>query len=212
MSRAGKFLRGAWRAIAALSLMATVVACGEKVPPLPQIGAGDAILAFGDSLTYGTGAAEPESYPVVLGQLIGRTVVRDGVPGEVTAQGLARLEGSLEEHRPRLVIVCLGGNDMLRKVPDAEIAGNLRRIVQKIRGTGAAVMLVGVPRPQLLGAPPEFYDEVAREFGIPYERAALKDILYDRELKSDPIHPNAKGYRKLAEAIAALLKKSGAVQ
>jgi acyl-CoA thioesterase I len=200
------------RALVALWVAALLVACGDKVPPLPPVAAGESILAFGDSLTWGTGAAETDSYPVVLGKLVGRTVVRDGVPGEATAEGLARLEGSLDEHRPKLVIVCLGGNDMLRQVPDAEIAANLRRIVQRVRGSGAAVVLVGVPRPQLLGAPPEFYAAIASEFGIPYERAALKDILYDRALKSDPIHPNAKGYRKLAEAIAALLKKAGAVQ
>jgi lysophospholipase L1-like esterase len=212
MSYAGKFFTVAWRALAAAIVAAALAACGEKVPPLAAVGAGETILAFGDSLTYGTGAAEPESYPVVLAQITGRTVVRDGVPGEVTAQGLARIDASLEEHRPKLVILCLGGNDMLRKVPDAEIVSNLRQMVQKIRGSGAAVVLVGVPRPQLLGAPPEFYGEIAQAAGIPYERRALKEILYDRELKSDPIHPNAKGYRKLAEAIAALLKKSGAVQ
>lgn len=200
------------RVLVALWVAVLLVACGDRIPPLPPVAAGEAILAFGDSLTWGTGAAENESYPAVLSTLIGRTVVRDGVPGEVTAEGLARLEGSLDEHRPKLVIVCLGGNDMLRQVPDAEIAANLRRIVQRVRESGAAVVLVGVPRPQLLGAPPGFYDAIASEFGIPYERAALKDILYDRALKSDPIHPNAQGYRKLAEAIAALLKKAGAVR
>ena len=210
MSVARKCRAVAWTGWFALLALA-FAGCGEKVPPLPSVGAGETILAFGDSLTFGTGAAENESYPAVLGRLIGRVVVRDGVPGEVTAQGLARIDASLGEHRPKLVILCLGGNDLLRKVPDAQIALDLRRVVQKVRGAGAAVVLVGVPRPQLLGAPPEFYGEIAREFGIPYERRALKEILYDRDLKSDPIHPNAKGYRKLAEAIAALLKKAGAV-
>ncbi len=208
MSLARKFAAAASFAWLGILLLA---ACGEKVPTLPAVGTAETILAFGDSLTYGTGAAENESYPAVLGQLIGRTVVRDGVPGEVTAQGLERIDAALEEHRPKLVILCLGGNDLLRQVPDAQIAGNLRRMVQKIRASGAAVVLVGVPRPQLLGAPPEFYAEIARESGIPYERRALKEILYDRDLKSDPIHPNARGYRRLAEAIAELLKKAGAV-
>ncbi|MGH8617473.1 MAG: arylesterase [Burkholderiales bacterium] len=168
------------------------------------------MLAFGDSLTYGTGAAEHESYPVVLQQLIGRTVVRSGVPGEVSAQGLERLEAVLDEVKPRIVIVCLGGNDLLRKIPDAQIAANLRGILRAVKAKGASAVLVGVPRPQLLSAAPEFYAGIAKEFDVPYEGVAVKDVLYNARLKSDPIHPNAAGYRQMAENIAKLLKQAGA--
>ena len=57
----------------------------------------------------------------------------------------------------------------------------------------------------------EFYAELAREFGVPYEGKIVTSVLYSAELKSDPIHPNALGYRKMAEAIAALLRTSGAL-
>ena len=117
-----------------VGLALTAAACGEKAPKLPKLAATDVVVAFGDSLTYGTGADESESYPTVLGQLIGRTVVRAGVPGEVTAQGLARLPAVIDEHNPRLVIVCLGGNDMLRQVRDAEITRNLRSIIKTLQG------------------------------------------------------------------------------
>jgi lysophospholipase L1-like esterase len=169
------------------------------------------VVAFGDSLTFGTGAAEDESYPAVLSKLIGRTVIRAGVPGEVTAQGLARLPEVVSEHKPRLVIVCLGGNDMLRKVADAEIRRNLGAIVKALKERGIAVALVGVPRPALITSAPEFYAEVAKEFGIPYEGKVVTSVLYSNETKSDPIHPNAKGYRRMAEAIEELLRKAGAV-
>lgn len=195
----------------ALLLITVLVGCGEKVPRVPAVGPDDVIVAFGDSLTYGTGASENESYPAVLAQLIGRKVVRAGVPGEVTAQGLARLPEVLEEHRPSLVIVCLGGNDMLRKVGDPEIVQNLRAIVRALRERSVAVVLVGVPRPSLITSAPEFYAELGKEFGIPYEGRIVTDVLYQRGLKSDPIHPNALGYRKMAEAIADLLRKAGAV-
>jgi lysophospholipase L1-like esterase len=202
--------RHGWIAALLLATIATA-GCGHKGPRLAPVGANDTIVAFGDSLTYGTGAAENESYPAVLAQLIGRKVVRAGVPGEVTAGSLARLPGVIDEHRPALVIVCLGGNDLLRRVDDAEIVTNLRQIIQTIKASGSSVVLVGVPRPALVTSAAVFYADLAKEFDIPYEGKIVTDVLYRRELKSDLIHPNAKGYRRMAEAIAELLKKAGAV-
>ena len=207
-------LIGDMRAIHLLApaLLAFALAgCPNNGVPLPKLGANDVIVAFGDSLTYGTGAAENESYPAVLAQLTGRQVVRAGVPGETSAQALQRLPEVLDEYKPRLVIVCLGGNDMLRKLNEAETMANLRAIVRRAKDSGAAVVLVGVPRPALLTSAPKFYAEIAQEFGIPYEGAVVTSVLYKPELKSDPIHPNAQGYRKIAEALAALLRKAGAV-
>ena len=195
----------------ALLLSAALLSCGEKVPRVAPVGPNEVIVAFGDSLTYGTGAAETESYPVVLGQLIGRKVVKAGVPGELTAQGLMRLPRVIEEHRPALMIVCLGGNDMLRRMDEAQVRKNLREIIGVIRAQGIAVVLVGVPKPALIASAPAFYDELAKEFGIPYEGKIVTDVMYQLELKADPIHPNAKGYRRMAEAIAELLKKAGAI-
>jgi lysophospholipase L1-like esterase len=196
--------------LAVLALALVVSGC-SRTPKLTQLDPADVIVAFGDSLTYGTGAAENESYPAVLAQLTGRQVVRSGVPGEVTAQALRRLPGVIAEYQPRLMIVCLGGNDMLGKVNDAEIRSNLRAIIGAIRERGIAVALIGVPRPALLASPPEFYGELAREFAIPYERGIVKDVLYSAGMKSDAIHPNAQGYRRIAEAIAELLHKAGAI-
>lgn len=195
----------------ALLIIAALAGCGERVPRIPAVAPNEVVVAFGDSLTYGTGAAESESYPAVLAQLIGRRVVRSGVPGEVTAQGLARLPQVIEEHRPALVIVCLGGNDMLRRVDEQQIRSNLRQIITTIRGRGISVVLVGVPRPALLTSAATFYGELAKEYGIPYEGKVLNDIMHQLDLKADTIHPNAKGYRRMAEAIAALLKQAGAV-
>lgn len=204
------FMRGIWLT-AFLLLLFMLAGCGSGSPQLPKLTAADVIVAFGDSLTHGTGAAEHESYPAVLSQLINRQVVRAGVPGEVTAQGLRRLPEVIEEHRPRLVIVCLGGNDMLRKVPLPEIKANLRATIKTLRDQSIAVVLVGVPQPALVTSAPEFYAELAKEFALPYEGKVVTSVLYSPELKSDPIHPNAKGYRRMAEALAELLRKSGAI-
>ena len=200
------------KGLALVIVLALVVAsCGQRVPRVAPVGPSDVIVAFGDSLTYGTGAAENESYPAVLAQLIQRNVVRAGVPGETTVGGLARLEGVIAEHRPALVIVCLGGNDMLRKLDEAQTRGNLREIIRTIKGRGIAVALVGVPKPALITSAPAFYAELAQEFDLPYEGKVVTDVLYRAEFKADPIHPNAKGYRRIAEAIAELLKKAGAI-
>ncbi len=210
LSRCGA-ARPASFVVASFLAAALLAGCGERVPRVAAVAPDEVIVAFGDSLTYGTGAAESESYPAVLAQLIGRKVVRAGVPGEVTAQGLARIEQVIEAYRPALVIVCLGGNDMLRKVDDAQVKKNLAEIIRAIRSRGIAVVLVGVPKPALITSAPAFYGELAREFEVPYEGKVVTDVMYQLELKADPIHPNAKGYRRMAEAIAELLKKAGAI-
>lgn len=199
------------RLLPVLLTAAWLAGCGDAVPPVTRLGTTDVVLAFGDSLTYGTGARAEESYPVVLEQLIGRTVVRAGVPGEQTAGGLQRLPGVLDEHRPKLVIVCLGGNDMLRKGSRQAIETNLREMLKTIKARGIDAMLVGVPEPGLITSAPEFYEKLAKEFGIPYEGKVVTSVLYKPELKSDPIHPNADGYRKMAEAITKLLRDAGAI-
>jgi lysophospholipase L1-like esterase len=197
--------------VTALALLLLVGGCGGKTPKISKLANTDVIVAFGDSLTYGTGAAEQESYPAVLTRLIGHDVVRAGVPGEVTAQGLQRLPEVIEEYRPRLMIVCLGGNDMLRRLSVAETRANLRAMISMMKDHGIAVVLIGVPQPALLSSAPEFYTELAQEFAIPYEGDVLKKVLYAAEMKSDAIHPNAKGYRRMAEAVAALLREAGAI-
>jgi acyl-CoA thioesterase I len=194
--------------IAALALLMS--GCGQqaKLPPL----ATDAVLlAFGDSLTYGTGASEDESYPSQLARVTGRRVVREGVPGEVSAAGLARLADSLEEHRPRLLLLCHGGNDFLRRMPKDQAAENVRAMIRLARSRGVEVLLIGTPEPGFSVAPPAFYGEIAKEFRIPYEGDVLGKILRDASLKADQVHPNAKGYRMMAERVADLLRKSGAL-
>ena len=185
-------------------------ACGQqaKLPPL----APDAVvLAFGDSLTYGTGANDEQSYPEQLARITGRRVVREGVPGEVSATGLARLPAVLDEHQPRLLILCHGGNDFLRRLPKAQAAENVRAMIRLAKDRGIEVLLIGTPEIGFTLTPPEFYAEIANQFGIPYEGDVLTKILRNGELKSDQIHPNAQGYRLMAERVADLLKKAGAI-
>lgn len=191
--------------------MTLVVACPLSVR-LPKLERDDVVVAFGDSITFGTGAAPQESYPVVLEKLIGRRVVNAGVPGEVTSGGLARLPKVLEREKPALVIICLGGNDLLRGMSKRQAADNIREMVRLTRKQNAAVVLIGVPALGLSVSPDPLYREIAEEMKLSLEENTLSEILSDNALKVDLIHPNAAGYRHLAEAIADHLKKSGAIE
>ena len=184
--------------------------CGQQAK-LPPLAADAVVLAFGDSLTYGTGASEAESYPAQLARLINRRVVREGVPGEVSAAGLARLPSALDEHRPALLLLCHGGNDFLQRQSKQAAAENLRGMIRLAKARGVQVLLIGTPEPGFTITPPEFYGEIAKEFRIPYEGSVLGKILRDPSLKSDQVHPNAQGYRLMAERVAELLRKSGAL-
>jgi acyl-CoA thioesterase-1 len=194
----------------AVALLLLGAACGDG-PRLTKLSGDAVVLAFGDSLTFGTGANEDESYPAQLEKLIGLRVVRAGVPGEVTAQALARLPGALDEHSPRLLLLCIGGNDFLRRTGNRQAEANVREMVKLATGRGIGVLLIGTPEPGLAPSPPAFYAAVAKEHRIPYEAGAITEVLRDASLKSDPVHPNARGYRLIAERIAATLKKSGAI-
>jgi acyl-CoA thioesterase-1 len=184
--------------------------CGER-PALERLAPDATILAFGDSLTFGTGAAEEESYPAQLEKLIQRRVVRAGVPGEVTAQALARLPAALDEHAPRLLLLCIGGNDFLRRLGNPQAEHNVRAMVKLARDRGVAVLLIGTPEPGFAVSPPAFYAAIAKEYRLPYEEGIIGEVLKDRSLKSDPIHPNARGYRAIAQRVAETLKQSGAL-
>jgi len=181
---------------------------GPQIPPLPAEGV---ILAYGDSITFGTGAGENESYPAQLEKIIGRKVINAGVPGEVSSAGLQRFAETVEREKPALVTLCHGGNDLLQKLDQKALADNMRGMLRIAREKRLPVVLVAVPSPDLSLTPPGLYAEVAGEFDIPIDTKSLPKILGTGSLKSDYIHPNAAGYRALAENVAKLLKKSGAI-
>src|SRR5262245_63533090 len=142
--------------LALLVAVLALAACGERTK-LARLPTDAVVLAYGDSLTYGTGAAEEESYPAQLERLIGRRVVRAAVPGEVTAQALTRLPEALDEHTPRLLLLCIGGNDFLRRLGNPQAEANIRAMVQLARSRGVDVVLSGVREPGLSPAPPPFF-------------------------------------------------------
>jgi acyl-CoA thioesterase I len=196
---------------ALLLTVALFAGCGGSKHKLEKLDASAVVLAFGDSLTFGTGASPAESYPEVLARAIGRKVVNAGVPGETSSQGLERLPEVLEEVKPKLLILCHGGNDFLRRLDDAKAAENVRAMIRLARAQGVAVVLLATPKPGLPPSIPAFYGEIAAELGVPFEEGVIRKVLFDASLKSDMVHPNGKGYSQIAAAVEKVLKKSGAL-
>ena len=199
-----------------LACGAALAGCGKRKPAaLQALPAGSVVLALGDSITHGTGAAPEAAYPAQLAQLTGWNVINGGVPGDTSAQALARLPALLAEHQPVLVIVSLGGNDFLRRLPEADTLANLRRTVAASRDAGAQVLLVAVPRPTVLAAvgaglsDHPLYDQLAAELSLPLHAGGWAQVLGDEKLKSDQIHANAAGYRVFAEGLVTSLRATG---
>ena len=199
--------------IAALLLLAIGLgACSDSKPQLPLLSADAVILAFGDSLTFGTGANSEHSYPAELARLTGLTVINAGIPGEVTAQGVRRLPALLDRYKPQLLLLCHGGNDLLRKTGTAVTRDNIEKMISAADQRNIPTLMIGVPQPALmfLEAAP-IYNEIAEQHGLVYEGEILPQVEADNKLKSDRIHPNAAGYRRMADAISELLRQSGAL-
>ncbi len=189
-----------------LGLLALLLLSGcERGDSLRQLRPNDIVLAFGDSLTEGVGVAAEFSYPAQLSRLIGRRVVNGGVSGELSEQGARRLPGLLDEVEPDLVIICHGGNDVLQKRDREQLKENLRRMYEAANQRDIDVVMIAVPQLGLLPADLELYESLAGELKIPLLKETLGDLLFDRSYKSDAVHLNARGYRKLAEAVAELL-------
>jgi len=201
------------RSLLALLALLLLVACGgKKEAPLPP---GTRVLALGDSLTAPHGVAPGEAWPALLAERTGWIVTNAGVSGDTTSGGLQRLPALLDEHNPQLVLVTLGGNDMLRRLPQGQTVTNLDRILALIKARGAKAVLLATPKPSIAGAvfnnlaPAEFYRPLAKDHHIPLIEDALADVLSDPRLKGDQLHPNAAGHALLSKNILEALRKIG---
>lgn len=168
---------------------------------------GSAVIAFGDSLTAGYGAAPGEDYPSRLATAVGMPVRNAGVSGDTTDAALARLDEDVLSHDPRVVIVGLGGNDFLRGTPITSTEANLRLIVRRIQRAGAMVVLLGYRFPSITASYEKMYERVAREEGCLLVPDLLDGILSNPSLKSDEIHPNGRGYQLIADRVAGPFRK-----
>lgn len=194
-------------AIFAFSIAAA--SCGNS--GLPELAPDATILAFGDSLTSGKGVSKSKAYPAVLATLTSLKVVNAGISGETTAEGLARLPTVLRRTRPDLMVLLEGGNDILHNQDPAIIKANLSNMINMAEQREIPVVLIGVPTKSLLGKTAGFYTELSKEHDVPLETDVIARLLKYPSMKSDALHFNEAGYSALAQAVADLLKKNGAI-
>lgn len=205
---------GHWRRWLWLALVVVTAGCGEG-PRYAPLAPGTVVLAFGDSVTRGIGAGRDEDFPSLLAARSGWKVVNAGVPGDTAAAARERIGGLLRLHDPALVIVELGGNDFLRKRPDADVEADLRDILRTVQDHGAIPVLVAVPRLSLLRASvgalkdAPLYARLAGEEGVLLVPDVFSDVLSQEPLRADSIHPNAAGYAVFADGLAAALRRAG---
>jgi len=191
-------------------LLGLLVACSAE-PPFQPLSASATVLAFGDSLTAGNGAPQQGSYPAQLSRMINLSVINGGVSGEESHEGRDRLANLLDQYRPELLILCHGGNDLLRKRPLAQLEENLEAMIIMAQQRGIQVLLLGVPSPGIFLSGNKVNETVADNTGVELIPDLIADVLSQPALKSDTIHPNEAGYTEIAKTITSELQKLGAI-
>ena len=160
---------------------------------------GDNIISFGDSLTYGTGAAEGMDYPSQLSRMISIPIVNAGIPGDTTASALIRLEKDVLSRSPRIVLITVGGNDLKNGVPKEQARPNLRIIIESIQDLGALVVVGGIDVPFWGKGFGEIYKQLSDELEFVLIPNIYEGIMGNRGLMNDRIHPNDAGYTIMAK-------------
>lgn len=158
------------------------------------------ILAFGDSLVEGKGSTENNDFVTLLSKKIRKPIQNYGVSGNTAADGLARVDEVIEK-KPGTVLLLLGGNDYLRKVPKQQTFDNLQKIISKLQAKGIFVILLGIRGGILTDGYDGSFEKLADSTNIPLVSNVLSGVFGNQEYMSDTVHPNNAGYVKIAEKI-----------
>jgi acyl-CoA thioesterase-1 len=185
---------------------------------LPQTNADKPkIVAFGDSLTAGFGLTEKESYPYLLQEKLKSDgfdyeVINAGVSGDTSIGGLERIDWVLEQENVRILILELGANDLLRRMPVDKMKQNLAKIIEKAQAKNVRVLLCGMLAPPSIGAEYQreymnAFPDLAEKYKVEFLPFLLENVALKKELnQADGIHPNAQGARIMTENVYKELK------
>jgi len=201
-------------AICLLAAAGLTPGCGRSDPPLVgcELPAGATVLAIGDSLTRGFGAPGQGYVEQLQALRPDLSVVNAGIDGERSAGLLARLDDALARHRPAVVLITTGGNDFLRRVPEADTRRQVAAMVDRVRAAGAWPVLFEMPRVSLTAAAGYLsahglYADLADATGVHLIRGTVVRVLSDEALKADAVHPNVQGYTAMAQAAHEVLAR-----
>lgn len=175
------------------------------------------VVAFGDSITAGFGLPPEASLPARLQAKlhddgIAAKIVNQGVSGDTTAGGVARLDWMLAD-KPDLVILELGANDALRGIDPSVVRANLDKMIERIQASGAKLLLLGMRAPPNWGedyqrAFARIYPELAHAHDVPLVPFFLEGVAMNPDLNQpDGLHPNERGVAVIVDQIAPLVAK-----
>ena len=202
-------------AVVAISIIITMNGCSEQ-PNQVALPAGSAVVALGDSLTYGYGADPETAYPAILSDLTGWQVVNAGINGNTSADVLARVETIIAQH-PDLVLLSVGGNDVLQRVQSVSTTANITMTIDTLKSANVPVVLIAQPyfsTSALFGKASDnpIYEDIADAKDVPLYSSGWSKVLSDDTLKSDQIHANDAGYKTFAEGLYEYLQEEGIAQ
>ena len=196
----------------ALLLLCGLSACSKPETSLP---ANSTVLILGDSLTQGVGASSAQTnYPALLKQQTQWNIINGGVSGNTSEQALARLPELLQQHQPKLVIISIGGNDFLQRLPNSDTQANIAQSIALSQQSGAQVLLVAVPELTLaaaVGHPNDhaMYAQLAQSHQVHLLEDAWSDVLADETLRSDAVHASDAGYQTFTKLLTKRLEQIG---
>jgi acyl-CoA thioesterase-1 len=162
---------------------------------------GTNIICFGDSITFGYGANPTEDYPSILAKMLNSPVINAGLDGDTSTTALQRIYAEVLEKDPLLVIIEFAGNDFLKKIPLEETVKNIETMIQKIQDKGAMVTITDVRIGFIMGNYTKEYKRLAKKYNAIFTPALLSGIVTNPKFKSDFLHPNADGYKIIAQRV-----------
>ena len=162
---------------------------------------GKNIICFGDSLTFGYGADEGQDYPTALAKIVSVPVINAGIDGDTSTEAVRRLASDVLDRDPLLVIIEFGGNDFLRKIPSEVTVKNIQEMIERAQAKGSMVALVDISAGIFLKEYREVFSKLSRENATIFIPSILNGIITNPKMKSDFLHPNANGYKLIAQKI-----------
>ena len=197
-----------------------LLALGGLAAPVPAQGARPTILVVGDSLSAEYGIPRGSGWVALLEkrlaeQKLSYQVVNASISGDTTSGGRSRLPALLAQHRPRVVVIALGGNDALRGLPLDMTQANLTEMARAAQAAGAKVLIAGIAVPPNYGR--KYGEDFVRLFGtvakaqgaalVPFLLAGVADGPdADEMFQPDRIHPKAQAHPRMLDNVWAVLK------